>query len=121
MDELDVLVGHPSAIRNLLEELNKYDAVVTSAMHVYIACQSYGISCALVTFSGHEDAVHGNGIKYRDYSMGVGLPAVNPTAVALDLTTVNFDDIINDLAVSEEKKDEVEDAIRRSLTILANK
>lgn len=121
MDELDVLVGHPNAIRNLLEELNKYDAVVTSAMHVYIACQSYGIPCALVTFSGHEDAVHGNGIKYRDYSMGVGLPAVNPTAVALDLTTVNFDDIINDLAVSEEKKDEVEDAIRRSLTILANK
>ncbi|MEI7442881.1 MAG: polysaccharide pyruvyl transferase family protein [Actinomycetes bacterium] len=121
MDELDVLVGHPTGIRALLEELNKYDAVVTSAMHIYISCQSYGIPCALITFDGFEDAVHGNGIKYRDYSMGVGLPAINPTAVALDLTSVNFDDIIKDLVVSQEKMDEVEDAIRRSLTILANK
>ena len=53
--------------------------------------------------------------------MGVGLPAINPTAVALDLNAVNFDDITNDLLVSQEKMDEVEDAIRRSLTILANK
>ena len=121
MDELDVLVGHPDEIRALLEALNGYDAVVTSAMHVYIACQSYGIPCALITFEGFEDAVHGNGIKYRDYSMGVGLPAINPTPVVLDLSAVNFDDIINDLAVSEEKKDEAEDAIRRSLTILASK
>jgi hypothetical protein len=121
MDELSVLVGHPTDIRSLLEELNKYDAVVTSAMHIYISCQSYGIPCALVTFDGFEDAVHGNGIKYRDYSMGVGLPAINPTAVALDLTSVNFDDIIKDLVVSQDKMDEVEDAIRRSLTILASK
>jgi hypothetical protein len=121
MDELDVLVGSPTGIRTLLEDLNKYDAVVTSAMHVYISCQSYGIPCALITFDGFEDSVHGNGIKYRDYSMGVGLPAINPTSVALDLTSVNFDDIINDLVVSQEKMDEVEDAIRRSLTILANK
>jgi len=121
MDELDVLVGHPDEIRALLEALNTYDVVVTSAMHIYIACQSYGIPCALITFAGFEDAVHGTGIKYRDYSMGVGLPAINPTSVQLDLNAVNFDDITNDLLVSQEKMDEVEDAIRRSLTILANK
>ena len=33
--------------------------MITSAMHVMIACQSYGIPCGLVTFEGHEDHVHG--------------------------------------------------------------
>ena len=119
MDELEVLVAHPDGIRMLLEELNKYDVVVTSAMHIYISCQSYGIPCALVTFEGFEDAVHGNGIKYGDYSMGVGLPAINPAVVGLNLGAINLDDIVNDLVVSEEKKDEVEAAVRQALAVLA--
>jgi hypothetical protein len=121
MDELEVLVAHPDGIRLLLEELNKYDVVVTSAMHIYISCQSYGIPCALVTFEGFEDAVHGNGIKYSDYSMGVGLPAINPSVVGLNLGAINLDDIVNDLSVSEEKKDEVEAAVRQALTVLASR
>ena len=121
MDELEVLVGHPDGIRVLLEELNKYDVVVTSAMHIYISCQSYGIPCALVTFEGFEDAVHGNGIKYSDYSMGVDLPAINPAVVGLNLGAVNLDDIVNDLSVSEEKKDEVEAAVRQALAVLASR
>jgi len=121
MDELEILVAHPEGIRLLLEELHKYDAVVTSAMHIYISCQSYGIPCALVTFEGFEDAVHGNGIKYSDYSMGVDLPAINPAVVGLNLGTVNFDDIVNDLSVSEEKKDEVEAAVRQALAVLASR
>jgi len=121
MDELEVLVAHPDGIRTLLEELNKYDVVVTSAMHIYISCQSYGIPCALVTFEGFEDAVHGNGIKYSDYSMGVGLPAINPAVVGLNLGAINLDDIVNDLKVSEEKKDEVEAAVRQALAVLASR
>ena len=121
MDELDVLVGHPEAIRALLETLITYDSVVTSAMHIFIACQSYGIPCALITFAGFEDAVHGTGIKYRDYSMGVDLPAINPAVVELNLAAVNFDDLTTDYKISDTKLDEVEDAIRRSLTLLAQK
>ena len=121
MDELEVLVAHPDGIRVLLEELNKYDVVVTSAMHIYISCQSYGIPCALVTFEGFEDAVHGNGIKYSDYSMGVGLPAINPAVVGLNLGAINLDDLVNDLKVSEEKKDEVEAAVRKALAVLASR
>jgi len=121
MDELEILVAHPDGIRFLLEELNKYDVVVTSAMHIYISCQSYGIPCALVTFEGFEDAVHGNGIKYSDYSMGVGLPAINPAVVGLNLGAINLDDIVNDLSVSEEKKDEVEAAVRQALAVLASR
>lgn len=119
-DELEVLVSYPDDIRLLLGELIKYDSVVTSAMHVYITCQSYGIPCALVTFEGFEDAVHGTGIKYGDYSMGVGLPAINPTVIPVNLTSVNFDDVINDLRVSEEKKDEVEAAVKRAIAVVVN-
>ncbi|MBU6347368.1 MAG: hypothetical protein KGQ38_01985 [Actinomycetales bacterium] len=121
MDELNVLVGHPDAIKSLLVQLSQYDSVVTSAMHIYIACQSYGIPCALITFAGFEDAVHGTGIKYQDYSLGVDLPAINPEVVALNLNLVNFDDLTTDYKISEAKLDEVETALRSALALIADK
>ena len=118
MDELEVLVGHPDGIKSLLVALNQYDSVVTSAMHIYVACQSYAIPCALVTFEGSEDKVHGNGIKYTDYALGVDLAEVNPTVIGLNLRLVNLDDITTDFAVSESKKDEVEAAVLKSISLL---
>jgi hypothetical protein len=115
MDELDVLMSHPDSITHFVTRLNEYDNVVTSAMHVFITCQSYGIPCALVTFDGFEENVHGNGIKYADYALGAGLERVDPVPVALNLTKVNFDNIMRDDRVSEAKKDEVELAIKLGL------
>ena len=92
-----------------------YDRVVTSAMHVLIACQSYGIPCALVVFEGHLSAVSGNGMKYSDYSLGAGLDPIDPAPVPLDLREVAIADLVRDEAVSEDKKDEVEDALRRAV------
>jgi len=115
MDELDVLMSHPDAITRFVQRLNEYDNVVTSAMHVFITCQSYGIPCALVTFNGFEENVHGNGIKYADYALGAGLERVDPVAVGLNLTKVDFDNIMRADRVSEAKKDEVELAIKLGL------
>jgi hypothetical protein len=111
MDELDVLVGDPAGITDLLVKLNQYDSVVTSAMHIYITCQSYGIPCALVTFEGFEHKVHGTGMKYRDYSLGAGLAEVNPVAIGHDLKKIDLDNIITDYKVSEAKMNEVEAAV----------
>jgi hypothetical protein len=117
-EELSVLLSSPNKIADFLGELIRFDRVVTSAMHVFIVCQSYGIPCSLVTFEGFEDAVHGSGLKYGDYAMGVGLDTISPIAVPLDLRKYSFANIERDDVVSEAKKDEIIDAINRGLTVL---
>lgn len=113
MDEIGVQMSHPRDIQELVIALNGYDAVVTSAMHVMIACHSYGIPCALITFEGLEGAVHGSGIKYGDYSRGVGLSSVyEPVPVGLDLRRHRFDNLLSLERISEEKLDEIEQAVR---------
>lgn len=118
MDELDVLISHPEAIKDLVTALNQYDRVVTSAMHIFITCQSYGIPCALITFDGFEDAVHGNGIKYGDYAEGVGLDSISPISVSLNLNSVNLENITTSHKIAETKLDEVEAAIIKGLAYL---
>lgn len=111
-DELSVLMSHPDEIRDFVTTLAGYDAVVTSAMHVMIACHSYGIPCALIGFRGFEDAVHGTGLKYRDYALGAGLAgAWEPVAVDLDLRRTRWDDLIRPEQISADKLDEVEAAV----------
>jgi len=118
MDELDIFMSHPDEIKILVEALNAYDRVVTSAMHIFITCQSYGIPCALITFEGFEDSVHGNGIKYGDYAQGVGLDSINPQPVSLDFKRVDFENLTTDHQISQEKLDEVEAAIVKGLSYL---
>ena len=107
-EELSVLKSHTAQIEELLIALNHYDSVVTSAMHIFIVCQSYGIPVSLVTFKGFEGSVHGDGIKYVDYCEGAEVPIVLPTAVPLDLRKFTFDDIMTSEKISEEKMNEVE-------------
>ncbi len=114
-DELEVLVSHPDRIRDLVTRLAQYDQVVTSAMHIMITCQSYGIPCALIVFEGYLDAVAGNGMKYTDYSLGAGLDPITPAPVPLDLRSTDLQSLVLDLAISEDKKDEVEDALKRAV------
>lgn len=112
VDELSVMRSHPNAIRSFLAELNQYDAVVTSAMHVMIICHSYGIPCALITFEGFESTVHGTGIKYRDYSLGAGLETVyEPVVVYSDLRRLNLESMVSKEKISESKLDEIEHAV----------
>jgi len=118
MDELDIHMSHPEQIKALVETLNQYDRVVTSAMHIFITCQSYGIPCALITFEGFEDSVHGSGIKYGDYAQGVGLESISPVAVGLNLSKIDFDNITTEHKIVTNKLDEVEQAILKGLSYL---
>jgi hypothetical protein len=114
-DELSVQISNPKDLINFIHKLNEYDSVVTSAMHVMITCQSYGIPCAMVVFKGFEDYVHGSGIKYSDYSLGAGLPEVNPVAINPKLDISEIRPITFDYQVSQSKIDEVEAAIKQGL------
>ncbi len=121
MEELSVMMSRPTDIVEFVGKLAQYDAVVTSAMHVMITCQSYGIPCGLVTFEGYEENVHGSGIKYGDYAQGAGVEVMNPQVVPLDLRKVNLDNLIRDIKVSEAKKDEVIEHIKLALTKVRKK
>jgi hypothetical protein len=112
MDEHSVLASHPGDIAALVAKLAEYDAVVTSAMHVMIACHAYEIPCALITFDGFGKAVHGNGMKYRDYSLGAGLEEIwEPERVQLDLGAIDWMSRARVANVSHDKLDEIENAV----------
>jgi hypothetical protein len=117
-DELSVLMSEPKHIVDFLTKLITYDRVVTSAMHIAIACQSYGIPFSLITFEDFEDMVHGDGLKYGDYFMGVGLEPINPVAIKRDFNSPALANIERNDVVSEAKKDEIEEAIRRGIQAL---
>ncbi|GAA5161113.1 polysaccharide pyruvyl transferase family protein [Ornithinimicrobium tianjinense] len=113
MDETSVQMSHPGDIEELVRTLNQYDRVVTSAMHVMIACHSYGIPVALIGFEGLEGAVHGTGVKYGDYCRGVGLSAVyEPQRVGFDLRTIDLDNLTSQERISESVLDDIEQAVR---------
>lgn len=119
VDELSVLAGSPADIEKFVVSLAAYDSVVTSAMHVLIACQSYGIPCALITFMGSEDAVHGTGIKYTDYARGIGMDTeLTPVPVGFDLRNEDFASITTDITTPAEKLDEIEAAMKAGINRL---
>jgi hypothetical protein len=119
-DELSVQISHPNDVIAFIEKLNEYESVVTSAMHVMITCQSYGIPCALVVFKGFEEYVHGTGIKYSDYALGAGVPVMDPVAIDPKLDIEEIKPITFLHKVSESKISEVEAAIRESLKRFKN-
>jgi hypothetical protein len=114
-DEFPVHLSHPDDIVAFIKKLNEYDSVITSAMHVLITCQSYGIPCALVVFKGFEQYVHGDGIKYLDYALGAGVKAVNPTPINPKLDWSEIQPLTETIKVSDEKIAQVEAAIKEGL------
>jgi hypothetical protein len=114
-DELSVLLSHPDDIASFIKKLIEYDSVVTSAMHVLITCQSYGIPCALVVFKGFEEYVHGDGIKYIDYALGAGVKAISPTPINPKLDWLEIEPLIETITISDSKIAEVEAAIKEGL------
>ncbi len=120
-DELSVLVSHPDDVRRFLSQLIKYDEVITSALHVLIACQSYGIPCSLITFEGLENSVSGTGLKYADYSLGVGLKEIVPMVVERDLRRIPLDDIRKTQKITDSKKDEIEQQLSDAIHSIWNR
>lgn len=117
VDELSVLVSAPEDIAGLLRRLNEYDYVITSAMHILIACHSYGIPAGLVTFAGLEKAVHGSGMKYTDYARGAGIARdLAPQTVGFDLRKLSLESLVSDITVRSEVLDDVEGAVREALS-----
>ena len=118
IDELSVMMSRPADIKAFVTKLNEYDYVVTSAMHVMITCHSYGIPCALVTFEGYEENVHGSGIKYEDYALGAGVEVMNPVVLPTDLSKTNLKKLAKTIRVSSKKIKEVEGHLKTAIEMI---
>lgn len=115
MVEISIYQSHPKKIESFIDALKSSRGVVTSAMHCYIICQAYGIPCALVTFKGYEDAVHGDGLKYKDYHLGVGTSyRPLPVLELLDIETIK--NILTNDQITDIKIREVYDVLCKELT-----
>jgi hypothetical protein len=115
VDELAVTMSRPQDLDAFLHQLARYDAVLTSAMHVLAACQSYGIPCGLVTFAGGEDLVHGTGIKYEDYARGVEVTVRRPQVIGTDLRGRDLEALVHEERISEAVQDRVEAHLRSAI------
>ncbi|MFT4012644.1 MAG: polysaccharide pyruvyl transferase family protein [Paracoccus sp. (in: a-proteobacteria)] len=118
VDELSVLLSRRDQIQGFISSLGQYDAVLTSAMHVYITCQAYGIPVSLITFEGFEDAVAGDQMKYRDYAAGVGLPERMPQPVGHDLRQRSLLDLVWDDRISGPVMDDIAAALIEAAALL---
>jgi len=118
MDELSVMMSRPKDIKEFVTKLNEYDYVITSAMHVMITCHSYGIPCALVTFEGYEENVHGSGIKYEDYALGAGVEVMNPIVLPTDLSKTSLKKLTKTIKVSSKKISEVEGHLKTAIAMV---
>ena len=118
IDELSVMMSRPKDIKEFVTKLNEYDYVITSAMHVMITCHSYGIPCALVTFEGYKENVHGSGIKYEDYALGAGVEVLNPIVLPTDLRKTNLKKLAKTIKVPSKKIKEVEGHLRQAIAMV---
>lgn len=115
VEEFSVLVSKPEDIESFISRLHQYDMIITSAMHVAIVCIAYGIPHRLVVFNGLEEAVSGDGVKYRDFYSGVGLPERSPIAMRRNLSALDLVNMVVDDSLSLEKLQEVRGGILAAL------
>lgn len=121
INEYSIYAAHPLDMELFIDELHSYEKVITSAMHCFIACLSYGIPCALVSFDNKTNSVPGDGIKYLDSLSGVNLIENPPLRISsdVDIDLLSYiDNMIFDHGfISTEKLDEIENSIFSAVDI----
>lgn len=117
--EASIFQSHPSSIENFIDELHSAEVVVTSAMHCFIVCISYGIPAILFTIGGEAEKVAGDGVKYKDALSGVGLREVVPLVIRSDEYFCDF--VRNQTPYSEsivpKYLDQMEASIERAISL----
>lgn len=122
VDEMTMMRSHPDEVRSFLTSLIDYDAVVTSSLQVLIACHSYGIPAAFVGFKGLDAGRADGPLKLEDYALGadVELSLDTPT-LPLDLTETDLRALTTEIRVSDDKLDEVADALTEAIDVIVDR
>lgn len=121
IDEYSIFAAHPVDMELFIDELHSYEKVITSAMHCFIACISYGIPCALVSFDNKTNSVPGDGVKYIDSLSGVDLIETPPLKISSDkeINLLSYLDsmLFNHGTISSKTLDQIESAIISAVNI----
>ncbi len=90
--EIDIIRSSTEEIERFLLEMNACESIVSTSLHGLIIAHAYGIPAALAVDTQSATQIHGDGMKFLDYFMSVGvLREIRP----LDLS--GFDRITPDL------------------------
>ncbi len=69
----DIEFNTPSDIESFIDWMHTCEVVLSSAMHPHIVAIAYGIRTSLITFSGFEGLIPGDGVKFDDFYAGVDI------------------------------------------------
>lgn len=66
---------------SVIEQILECKTIVSSCLHGLITAEAYGIPTAHITFGNHsgDDALSGDGFKFYDYYMSIGVTPKEPT------------------------------------------
>lgn len=115
--EYSINASGSESIEALINQILNSNMVITSALHCYIACKSYDVPCVLVDFLDSKYDHFGDGIKYQDAVEGAGLGKVNIIQLGLDLSKINFENLVNEVKLSEKYIDDLYEHIKKSISI----
>lgn len=76
-----VLRAGYAGIESFIDEISQCDVVLSSSLHGLIVAHAYGIAAQWFTVVDPTGKVPGDGTKFRDYLLSVGLPDEPPLAV----------------------------------------
>jgi hypothetical protein len=79
--EFSIYAAKAEDVELFVDQLHTAEVVVTSAMHCFITCISYGLPCILISLGDESCAVPGDGVKFLDSLSGVGLPEISPVKI----------------------------------------
>lgn len=113
--EYSINASNSKTIENFIDEILASHVVITSAMHCYIACMSYGIPCLLIDFKDSKKSFFGDGIKYLDASEGAGLKKMNRLTLGLDLRNIDFANHVSAEGVNQAFIDDLFEHVQMSI------
>jgi len=116
-EELSIAVSGELDLVDLIMRLRSYKYVVTSALHILIACQSFGIPCAVVRFSGDKGKVRRDEMKFLDYADGVGVRQVIPQFVSSALPQSHIASMVTNEQIPDSSVERVHEALLEGIDV----
>lgn len=80
--EIGIIRDGRAGIEAFLDEMLSCEAIVSTSLHGLIIANAYGIPARLATFDDGDRQIHGDGMKFEDYFLSIGLREVAPLNLA---------------------------------------
>jgi hypothetical protein len=78
---ISVLRASYDDIEAFVDEIHECEAVISTSLHGLIVCHAYGIPARWCEVTGGEQSIPGDGTKFRDYLLSVGVESAEPLRI----------------------------------------